>query len=374
MSKKCKIALLCGSDSWGGLEMNVLRLAKWLRGRGHTVSLYTAPGSQLADGAYTAGLNVREIARQGKYGGLFSARRLASSIKADGVEFLLIQTNGDIFISALAKSLGKHTTKFIYMQHMQIGKEKKDLVHTWEYSRLDAWISPLKLLADTVVAMTNIDPNKIRVVPLGMELERFTSGLPSQEAARKQLSIPLRRIVAGAIGRIDRLKGQDVLIKACSLVHQKDIPLHLLIVGDRTRGEAKSYADEIQSLTERLGLSDHVTFSPFMESIEAAYAALDIFVLPSHSETYGMVTIEAMASGKAVVATNSGGTPGIVRDGENGLLVPPRDGVALAEALMRLIRDKQLAHGLASQARKDASEGFSHHRTIEQLEEVLQQL
>ncbi len=336
--------------------------------------MYCRTRSRRCENARGNGIAVRVLNPFGRYGGLFSALRLARYARQDEVGHLLVQTNRDILISALAKSMAGASPKLIYMQHMQIGRVKKDIVHTWEYSRLDAWISPLQILADKVVQMTKIAPDKIHIVPFGVELDRFTAQLPDKQLARKQLNIPETAFVVGTVGRVDRLKGQDILIRACGRVHKAGFPLHLIVVGDRTEGEAAQFAEELQELTQTLGLGACAKFFPHMDEIELVYAAFDIFVLPSHSETYGMVTIEAMASELPVIATKSGGTPGIVCDGKNGLLVEPTDDEELAEALLRLIRDRTLAARLAKQARIDAINRFSHQRVCQLLEELLERL
>jgi glycosyltransferase involved in cell wall biosynthesis len=96
-------------------------------------------------------------------------------------------------------------------------------------------------------------------------------------------------------------------------------------------------------------------------------SAIDIFVLPSHAETFGFVLVEALAMGKAIVATNSGGVPEIITDGSTGLLVPPREVQALSDALLRLLKDQQLRSSFSSEARTDALKRFDVARCVDQL-------
>ncbi len=354
--------------------MNVLRLAGWLEKRGLNSVLYCRSGSPLRKHARNSGLSTREINPLGKYGGLISAQKLAKCLHRDHVEFLLIQTNRDVLISSLAKLMNRAKPKHVFMQHMQIGRVKKDLIHTWEYGKLDAWIAPLEILADGVRIMTSLDPAKIRVIPLGMELERFTADSPNRGQAKQMLDIPENVPLIGTVGRIDRQKGQDTLIKACGSLRRKGVPVHLIMVGDQTIGDGASYAAELDHQIRNEGLTESVTRTSYMERIETAYKAMDIFVLPSHSETYGMVTIEAMASRRPVVATDAGGTPEIIHDGRTGLLVPPENADAMAEAIERLLRDEALALQLATAAQQHATDRYSHHRTCGMLEDMLEQL
>jgi glycosyltransferase involved in cell wall biosynthesis len=295
-------------------------------------------------------------------------------VTRDEIDILTIHTSRDLPMSTLSGLFSRRPVRLVYVQHMQLGRDKKDMIHTWEYENLDAWVTPLDVLAKGVRQRTHISPGKIRVIPFGIDLTPFTSGLPDKTETRRDLGLPVDAIVAGTVGRIDRKKGQDVLIKACAEIRSEGIPLHLLFVGEQTEGETQPYADELSGLIEKLDLRDSVTFSPFRRDIEAAYAAMDVFVLTSHSETYGMVTIEAMASGLPVVATDTGGTPGIVSDRSTGLLVPPEDADALRAALLELLNDHALATQLGEQARLEALRRFSHEAQCRLYESLFDEL
>ena len=374
MGNMSTIGFLCGATSWGGLEINVLRLARWLAERHRSVVIYGTKDSPLAENAVQEGLPFHPLSRVGKYGGLLSGRRLDRMIAADGVSVLTVHTSKDLLVASLAKKLAGNRLKLVFVQHMQIGSDKRDFFHTLEYQSLDAWVTPLQILADGVKRLTRLDPPKIHVIPYGIELSRFTDHARGREEARKRLDLPINQTLVGVVGRFDPKKGQDVLIRAARLVHDRGHPIHLLFVGEETRDEHNGYLLSVKKLASDLGLDDFIHFRPFMEEIESAYAAMDIFVLPSHSETYGMVTIEAMASGLPVIVTNTGGSPGIVTDHRNGLLVPPEDPTELSEALCRLLDDPDFARKLAQQARTDSVATYSHDRQCERLEHLFESL
>jgi len=364
------IGFICTSTSWGGLEMNVLRLAGWLSERRLPVILYGTADSPLARNAINSQRPFRALAKTGKYGGLFSGRKLGHMLTKDGITILTIHTSADILVSSFAAKFADDKPKLVFMQHMQLGSNKRDLLHTLQYRSLDAWVTPLDILAAGVRSRTRIDSRKVHVIPYGIDLMAFTENLPSREDARRQLDLPPDVPIAGVVGRFDPRKGQDTLVRAARIVHKKGHDLHLLFVGEETRNEENGYLQSVRQLVADSGLTGHVHFSPFLDAISTAYAAMDIFVLTSHSETYGMVTIEAMAAARPVVVTNTGGSPGIVSDRVNGLLVPPQDPLALADALCGLLEQPDLAAGLAAQARKDTIEIYSHHWECDQLEKL----
>lgn len=372
--KSHTIGFVCNSSAWGGLEMNVLRLAQWLRDRGWKMMIYGDRTSVLAGQANRAGISFSHLASRFKFGDLVNARRLVMMTERDGVRILIVHQNRDILLTVLARILSRRFFKLVYMQHMQLGMAKRDLFHTWEYGKLDAWIAPLPGFRVSLREKTRLDPERVHIIPLGIEIDRFGVSPANKAQARRELELPDKAAIAGVVGRLDPKKGQDVLIKACAGLHRAGINLHLLIVGDRTIGETARYASKLKELTEQLELTPYVHFRPHRENVEIVYGAMDVFVLPSQSETYGMVTLEAMAAGVPVIGTRSGGTREIIDDGMNGLLFPPDDDEALAAALKSTLEDHDSAQKRAQRARKDVARKYSHTRQCHLMESLFDQL
>ncbi len=372
--KEYNIAFICPSKSWGGLEMNVLRLAKWLTERGHSIILYGCPGSVLYESFEKENMPVRTLNSKSKFGDIFLALPLAMHLRRDNARIAVFHLNRNFILMALAKVFARSFFKTAYMQHMHVGPSKKDFLHTWLYGRLSAWITPLPWLAGAVLEKTRIEPSKVRVIPLGIVLNQFVGKKPERVLARKLLGLPKDAVIAGVVGRLDPRKGQHILIGACRKVHERGHKLHLLVIGDASIGEFTGYADEVKQLATKLGLDAYVHFKPHMKNIEYAYAAMDIFALTSKSETYGMVTLEAMASGLPVVASAEGGTLDIVKHDINGLLVKPYDPEDLCEALVRILEDDNLATKLASKAQSDAMNKYSHTHQCDLLERLFDEL
>jgi glycosyltransferase involved in cell wall biosynthesis len=160
---------------------------------------------------------------------------------------------------------------------------------------------------------------------------------------------PLRRPTLGVVARLAPQKGHRVLFDALPAVRTAVPDVHVRLVGH----EELSTAAELRAYAAGRGVDDLVAFEGFRADVAAVLADLDVFVLPSLWEGFGLVLLEAMAAGRPVVASNVGPIPEIVVDGVTGLLVPPGDAAALAEALVRLLRDPELAaaHGRAGRAR-----------------------
>ncbi|UCG61734.1 MAG: glycosyltransferase family 4 protein [Candidatus Zixiibacteriota bacterium] len=362
------IGFVCPSTSWGGLEMNVHRLAVRLKRRGYRVVLYGNPLSILYQKLQSENIRVRSVISRSKFRDIFLAFVLARMVRQDEVDIVVLHLNRNFLLTTLAKIIARRPFKFVYMQHMHVGGTKKDWFHNWEYGKLDCWIAPLPGFKTILGQKIKLPPHKIEVIPLGIEVECFTDSKPDRAEARLRLNLPADVPVAGVVGRLDPKKGQHILIEACHQVRQEGHDLHVLLVGDKTASEETGYAEQLQQLTRDHELQDFVHFRPHMDDIEYAYAAMDIFTLTSKSETYGMVTLEAMASTLPVIGTAAGGTRDIIDDAHNGLLVRPYDAGHLAGAITRILTEGEFARGLARQARRDVIAKYSSHRQCDMLE------
>lgn len=368
------IGLLCTSDSSGGLELNVIRLAGWLTRMGYRVVVLGLAHTPIEQMTAEHDLRFRALEPGPKYLDIPGGRELAKRMRELDLHFIVVNTTADIWRAALAKIFTAGKIRLVYLQNMQIGVKKRDPFHTWVYKRLDAWISPLPFLVRQVAELTRFDARKVHEIPLGIELERFIEAKPDKRSARAALGLPQDVIIAGVIGRIDRQKGQDVLLNAVFHLLHEGILLEILIVGENTLHEPDTYARELKQLCVDLGIERFVHFRPFMPDIEIAHAALDIFVLPSKNETYGLVTVEAMASGLPIIATHSGGTPEIITNHREGLLISPGSVEEMAAALRLLIRFPEMRDELARAARRKAVEQFSHFKQCVGMTELFEQI
>lgn len=369
-----RIASYCSSPSWGGLEMNVLRFLRWMKQRGWSVGYYGPPGARLYAEAQQAGVRTGSVVSRLRSGDPVNAWRLAGKIRRDNVRRLIVHRSQDLFMGVIAKYLAGGSCRLVFHQHMHIGGDKKDFYHAWLYRQIDAFVTPVQWLADRVLDKTSLPGERLHIIPRGVEVERFTTRKPTKAEARERLGLPLDATVIGLVGRLDPKKGQDIVIKALAKVHTAGHRPHLLLVGDQSFGEGDQYTATVHGLVAESNLTDYVHFRPHQKDVEYAYAALDIFVLASKSECYGMVTVEALVSGLPVIGTNDGGTISLIDPGRNGLLVEPRDVDDLTGALMALLNDKQLVQRMSREAGKESAVKYSHQRQCESWEVVLDTL
>lgn len=372
-----KIGFFCSSLAWGGLEINVFRLQKWLSEQSLKVVLLAQEKSRLYQESLKMQLPVVAVEAHWRYFDFYQAYRLANILKKENIEILFIFHMHDSDIVAWIKRFFLPRLIIIYQQHMQITTNKKDILHDFRYSTYHAWISPSEFLVQQLQQFTNVPEKKIHIIPLGVEVSQFVENKVSQKEALAFFDIPYEEdfTYLGIIGRIDPQKGQLFVVKALKNLLQENDRLKLLIVGDKTQGsEADEYFQEIQQFVRTNHLENVVYFRSFTTQVEKFYQAIDIFVLASLGETYGMVTIEAMLSRKIILATDSGGTPHILQQGRYGTLYQPENEKDFIEKLKKILADRTSFLEKALQAEKHALSYYSHQNECKQLVEMLSRL
>ncbi len=361
---KNKLGYICGSKSWGGLEMNHVRNAKWMHDRGHEVHYFCLQGSKSHQMAHEQGLNIAFIEKHRKYCDFKQGRALVKLVKQLGITHLISRSTSDLSILAFVKwKLGRqiHTS---YFMEMQMGVVKKNFMHTLRYKFIDLWSCPLNYLENQVNTMTNFK-NELVIIPSGIELDRFYKGEPQN--ARNIMDLPQNEVFFGLAGRFDPQKGQLLLLDAVSRCTRKDFSIVLL--GEPTLHESgEIYYQQMLDLISKYELDSRVFIRPFMKNIEVFYNAIDWFVMATKAETFGMVTIEALATGKPVLGSNAGGTVEILGDGKFGVLFEPLDPKDLAQKIDLILNNSiQFAPQIL---RKEAA-NYDHNKVCALVEQAL---
>ena len=220
-----------------------------------------------------------------------------------------------------------------------------------------------------LVELYGADPARTATIAPGVDLELFTPG--SREAARARLGLPLDAVVLAFVGRIQPLKGPDVLLRAAAEMVRRDPALHdrlrVLVVGGPS-GSGLAKPAVLHQLAAGLGISEHVVFAPPQggSALVTVYRAADVVAVPSYSESFGLVALEAQACGTPVVAAEVGGLPVAVADGVSGQLVGSHHPVDWADVLSAVSLHPQRREELAAGATRHARR-FSWECTTEAL-------
>jgi glycosyltransferase involved in cell wall biosynthesis len=199
------------------------------------------------------------------------------------------------------------------------------------------------------VAELGVRPEVAAVIHPGFR--RALGPLVRNEADASSSSRPLRLLT---VGNIVARKAQDVLVEACSILRERGRLFSLVLAGDST--VETEYASRVREMIEELSLSDSVILAGHLQEkeLEKAYAGADLLVHPARWEAFGIAVAEGMSYGLPVVGSRIGGIPELVSDGQNGLLVPPGDELALADAIDSFILDRALLREMGEKSKMKA--------------------
>ena len=242
-------------------------------------------------------------------------------------------------------------------------------------SAADRLVANTQTEADELIDLYGADPARVRVVHPGVDLTEF---IPSdQRQVRSELGIAPNAIVLLFVGRIQPLKAPDILLKASALLLKKHPEIRdrlVVAICGGPSGSGLAEPDSLIKLANELGISDVVRFEPPTNRANLVkwFQAATVCVVPSYSESFGLVAIEAQACGTPVIAANVGGLPTAVAQDKSGLLVQGHDPEDWASEISRVVFDDELRLHLSAGATKHAAQ-FSWDRTADALIAVYQE-
>lgn len=363
------IGIVCFSGAYGGLEMTLLNFAEEFNNRRDRALMIGMPGTPVMTEAQRRGIPSAALSPVHRIPDPVTAFRLRKLCMEHRIDILLSSRSKDAGLLRFATSSGVRTN-VVYFQQMQSGVPKRDPYHTWAFNGFSRWITLTEQMKKETIHCTRYPPEQIVTIPLGINLEAFNPSLYDSAQSRREFGIPEGKTVVAVIGRFDRQKGQDVFLKAIASLLPRHPSLHALLVGEETRGE-EGFSRELKHLVDSLHLSRAVQFLPFTKEVPKLLAGIDILCLTSLSETYGLITLEAMAMQKPVVATNAGGVPEIVEEGITGMLVPPSNPQELGRAIDTILSRPEAARAMALSARTAVQHKFNAKHQFDRFREVV---
>lgn len=377
----CPLATLGGKDT-GGMNVYVRDLARELGRRGVGVDVFTrSQDEHVPHVLHDLGYGNRVIHvpsgpespvekdKLADYLGQFVAG-VESFAQSKGARYDLIHSH--YWLSGLAAldlraSWGVPVVQMFHTLAAMKNRVARSPDETASAFRLD---SENRLLrdADCVVAATqaelaqfqwlyHADTRRVVVIPPGVDTSRFYP-IPSDEA-KEFVGVPCDRNMLLFVGRVEPLKGIDTLLEAMALLKQQGAldrhPMCVAVIGGDPEAGPERITDEmgrLKTMSASLDLDDVVTFlgKRDQDTLQYYYSAAIAVVVPSHYESFGLVALEAMACGRPVVASETGGLAFLVRDNETGFHVPAGDAQAMADRLRRLVEDEVLRTRLGHQA------------------------
>jgi L-malate glycosyltransferase len=356
-----KILQICSASELGGGEVHVADLVRALASRGHAVYLVVRPNSPLR--APLAGViaSWHELPLKNSLD-VYSSRAIAELIDKHGINIIHAHVGRDYLMAALACRRAQNCKLFLTRHHYL--PLKKNPLYRWLLGSTSAFIAVSDTVRDSLLERLALPPERVPVIPNWIDTSRFQPF--ERDKARAMFQIKANLSVA-CIGQLTPEKGQEEFIRAAGQICRTRSDVEFLIAGEE-KSESQSFTRRLQLIAETMGIADRIRFMGFVQYVPELLAAVDVVVVPSWDEGFSLVTIEAMAARRAVLASNVGGIKGIIQENVNGLLFPPHDANGMAEKMKFLLADAPLRDRLAGQGQREVYAKFSRDKVIDQIE------
>jgi glycosyltransferase involved in cell wall biosynthesis len=347
------------STGWGGQEIRILDEAEGLRRRGHDVRIAAPASAAIFAAAERRNIPARAIALDRRR--LGSLRALRAFLREFAPDVVVSHSSSDSWLVALATRFLHAKPAIVRLRHLS-GPVGRGPLNRWLYGRVPARVVTTgEVIKTMLVERLGLDPSRVIAIPTGTDLDRFKPG--DRMAARAMLGLPTSAKIVGIVATLRSWKGHRFLIDA--MADPRLAGVRLIIVGDGPQQptiEAQIAARGLGARAKLAGRQDDVL--PWLH-------AFDVFALPSTgSEGVPQALMQAMACAVPVVTTAAGGIPELVRDRDNGLLVPAEDAAALADAILRLLEDPALARRLAAAGRREVEQNHTRSAMLDAMESV----
>jgi len=353
---------LCESSDTGGAESVLISLVEGL-----DKNRYKSVVCLLSDGWLSAELKKRRIEtivipqpRSFDVLWLFRVYRLLRDRRIDLMHSHEFATN--VYASFLSRISGIPVIATAHGKNYYAEKWRRRAAYRF-VARQSVMVAVSHDLKRFLAQRVAIPPERIRVVHNGIDLSRYAVH-EGNHAVRAKLGISASQRVIGTVGNLFAVKGQTYLMRACKAVVSAFPNCVLLVAGE---GEQLGALEKEAS---NLGIARNVRFLGFRDDVPALLQAMEVFVLPSLSEGLPLALLEALALQKPVVATNVGGIPEIVEDGVTGYLVPPKNPEALADKILLLLRDPQMASNIGQAGRKRVEVTFGLDQMVREYQSL----
>lgn len=361
MKRLIKVMQIVLSLECGGLEKLVIDLATKLNNNGFNTSICCLDAlGELANEASKKRIEVFVIKRRaGK--DILLPFKLAYLMRSKKVDVVHTHNMAPLLYGTLAARL----VGVPVVLNTRHGREKKSS-SPFIWNMNDAVVAISEDAKREMLKWNRIDTKKTKVIHNGIDIYKYAC-LQDGSELRKMLNINTSTFVVGTVARLSPEKDQFTLIDAFLRVVNKIDDAKLVFVGD---GILK---DNLKSHAEKLGIPNKVMFLDFRDDVFNILPIFDVFVLSSLTEGISLTLLEAMAAALPIVATNVGGNPEVVIDGETGFFVPPKDPEKMAEAIMKILQNPELAKKMGEVGRKRVEEEFSLDRMIKEYEELYEE-
>ncbi len=344
------------AETWRGGQNQALLTALGQAARGHRVILVAHPDGELRRRAET----LVETVPIGPHGevDLRAGWQLSRLTKRWQPDVVHAHDPHGVALGALALSLGAGDCRPILVAARRVDFHiRGNAFSRWKYRQVDCFITASRAIA-VMLAEDGVEPERITTIHEGIDVERVQQAPTAN--VHEEFWMPAGAPVVGTVAALVAHKGQKHLIDAAPLVLRHVPDARFLILGE---GDQRP---PLERQVKELHLEKHVLLPGFRTDVLSLLKAFDLFVMSSVTEGLGTSLLDAMAAARPIVATRAGGIPEVVIDDETGLLVPVKDHVRLAEALVRVLKDPALRARLGAAGLRRVRAEFSVDRMVDE--------
>lgn len=371
--RKVRVVHLLSGREGGGITKAVLSLIKNFNSHIIESSMLLLSRNDLLRDVSSQGYQCHVIKKRFRGSLIVVLRIILYCLKHD-IDILHTHSISSNFYGRLAGILMKNTTVITTVHARTLDELRgsfRNRILALCIHRIDLWmhrfsnqlIAVSYSLRDSLISR-GVPENNIQAIPHGIDCDELDVGEEEIEAARLALKVRSNEKIVGIVGRLTHVKNHELFLRAAKIVSTGHPNCRFVIVGDGPlRKDLKDFARD-------LSISDKTIFTGWVDRIVPVLHLMDILVIASRSEGFGYVVLEGMACSRAIVSTGVSEIPRIISDGKTGLLVPPDDPKALAQAIDGLLRSPQWRKEMGELAREAVAERFRLDSEIERTKEL----
>ena len=359
---------LCLSPDLGGLELYMVRSAQALHPNMNVISVINEKG-KLEQYYKDTEFKYKTLKRGRGFATYKTAKKLARIIDENDVEVIHAHWTKDLLVAVLAKQFSQYKPKIVQTRNMTMTRFKNDMYHRWLYKNISLMLPVTYQVKEQLEKFIPKDIRpKVEVLYMGSDIPETIDEI-EKEKFRKQYALD-NVFTVGIVGRIEKGKGQYLVIEAVKKLLDENMNLQALIVGHAMQEE---YLETLKADIQNDRIQDKIIFTGFTREAQKLMQICDCLVLATDRETFGLVLIEAMASGVAVIGSDSGGPLEIIDNEESGLLFKTNDSTDLAEKI-KMMMNKELKEKLSHAGKIKVDKMFESKKQFEKLYEILESL
>jgi len=358
MSEPIRTLHINTEATWRGGEQQTLYLLRGLTSRGFPALLCAQRGGELVERAREAGIDTIDLRMRGEID-VVAGFKIARQIRRFRPDLVQYHTSHAHSLGILAKCfLGRRRPRTLLTRRVDFSIYRHSFLglNHLKYNRVDRIVAISEAI-QKVLLDDGLAPERVDCIPSGTDPERFRDETPAQ--LHEEFGLPPDTKIVGNIAFFADHKGQRYLVEAAKTILEACPKTAIFLIGEGTLRE------QLLRRAQDEGIDDRVFFPGFRRDVPAILRDLDVYVMPSHKEGLGTAILDALYCSVPVVASEAGGIPELVHHEKTGLLVPPQDSGALAQAIIRMLNHPEEAATYAAAGRRLVEDHYTVDRMVE---------